>query len=278
MNQHDPHNKHKKKQKHNYTSELELKSLLIRVKNERQGTGSQKRNAQINRYVKIHTKLGTMKYGTVEERKKRDALRKKLSSRIVQLSEMTCVDPLSYERFGDIILLMIKNILRKPQFSGYTFRDDFYSDAVYKILKYLHNFDHTKISDRSGQAVNAFAYISQYIHNSIIYVINTKKKDQDRLTDQVRSANIAHDVHMHNSELIDSKAWREEHVVPVTQEVRVDLEGSVLEGVAAYFSENDVPSDLHLVFTYPKELSISLEEFDGLARYLNGSVSIQRRA
>ena len=79
---------------------------------------------------------------------------------------------------------MIKKILTKPQFSGYSFKDDFYSDASYKILKYIHNFDHTKTSKITGLHVNAFSYVSQIIHNSIIYIIGEHKKYNSRLQDE----------------------------------------------------------------------------------------------
>ena len=79
---------------------------------------------------------------------------------------------------------MIKKILTKPQFSGYSFKDDFYSDASYKILKYIHNFDHTKKSKITGLYVNAFSYVSQIIHNSIIYIIGEHKKYNSRLHDE----------------------------------------------------------------------------------------------
>ena len=126
---------HKKKMKHNYTSELELKSLLIRVKNEKANVGSSKDNSKINKYIRWHTEISLKKYALYKNRAR---LKNKLKEAIIRKSEETCVDKPSYERFGEIILLMIKNILKKPQFSGYTYRDDFYTDAVYKILKYLH--------------------------------------------------------------------------------------------------------------------------------------------
>ena len=36
--------------------------------------------------------------------------------------------------------------MTKGQFRGYSYQDDFVSDSVFKILKYLDNFDHKKIS------------------------------------------------------------------------------------------------------------------------------------
>lgn len=81
---------------------------------------------------------------------------------------------------------MVNHIMTKGQFRGYSYQDDFVSDSVFKILKYLDNFDHTKISKISNQPVNAFAYISQIIHNAILFVIIKKKKEQDFLYQQVQ--------------------------------------------------------------------------------------------
>jgi len=118
-------------------------------------------------------------------------IKTKLKNKIITLSEVTLSDSATYERFGEVILLMIRNILKKPQFSGYTFKDDFCSDAIYKILKYLHNFDHTLISKITNVPVNSFAYISQIIHNSVLFVINSKKKESQRLNEYVVQEQIS---------------------------------------------------------------------------------------
>lgn len=185
----------KKELKHNYTSELELKSLLIRIKNERQDIGfeSEMLNNKINKYIKWHTDISRIKY---ENPTKRNVTKSKLKTKIISLSEQIKVNKTSYEIFGQIILLMVKNILKKPQFSGYTYKDDFYSDAVYKILKYLHNFDHTKTSLITGFPVNAFAYISQIIHNSILYILNKKKKERTVQDRQIDMEHLNHNLEL----------------------------------------------------------------------------------
>lgn len=167
--------------KHNYTCELELKSLLIRFNN--RGKTTTRWNNLINRYIQLFKKLEYVRMPTEEYRRHVVQIRAKLKDRIVKLSEETAIDSTSYDNLGKIILLMIKNILTKPQFSGYSYRDDFFSDAVYKILRYSYNFDHTLISKISGRPVNAFAYISQIIHNSIIFVISTNKR---RLNEELK--------------------------------------------------------------------------------------------
>lgn len=187
---------------HNYTSNLELTSLLIRIKNLKDKVtclDPERNNKMLNKYINWHTALTEKRYGISDDievkddcedchemnTRKRETLQR-IKNRIIHLSEKTPANEDAYNRFGQIILLMVKHILTIPKFSGYSYKDDFYSDAVYKILKYLYNFDHTMISEKTGRPVNAFAYISQIIHNSIIYVINTRKKEQNNVIEQAK--------------------------------------------------------------------------------------------
>jgi hypothetical protein len=265
-----------KKQKHNYTSELELKSLLIRIKNKRESIGIEKDNVKINKYIKWHTAVNNKKYDAPA---KRNILKTKLKERIVTLSEATSVDTASYERFGEIILLMVKNILKKPQFSGYTYKDDFYSDAVYKILKYLHNFNHKMISDRTGLSVNAFAYISQIIHNSILFIINSKKKDLENLRKQISMEHLNHDLQPKNGEY---HVWDDRsHTPPVIDESLITetvylkkISNSLVEEIAKL--ESDIERVDRLDLYYPKDYKISMEEYNLLSPMLRGKISIMR--
>lgn len=161
-----------------YVNELQLKSLCIRVKNRVVGDGTPDRNARINQLIQTYLRLLPAKYDSPEITRKKLRIKDKLKDRIVKLSELTCADDATYNIFAGCVLLMIKRILTKPQFSNYTFKDEFYSDATFKIVKYIYNFDHRKISKITGKGVNSFSYITQIIHNSIIYVINQHKKSQ----------------------------------------------------------------------------------------------------
>lgn len=265
------------KTKHNYTSELELKSLLIRIKNKRNGIIDEKDNLKINKYIKWHTAVNNKKYDFPS---KRNITKAKLKDKIVVLSEGTCVDRESYERFGEIILLMIKNILKKPTFSGYTYKDDFYSDAVYKILKYLHNFDHKMISDRTGQPVNAFAYISQYIHNSILFIINTKKKEQENIRKQISMEHLNHDFQIKESDyrllnLYDERSAKEEQERQIVETIHLKkIKTTLIDELKKLDEEIDRVTRLNLY--YPKDYSITFDEYNDLQHMLRGKVSIMR--
>lgn len=182
-----------KRKVHNYTSNLEVTSLLIRIKNsrntEKNFDASVEANKRINKYILWHTSLSDKSYANNPEMTaKKRHLMDMLKEKVIKMSEETSADNYSYNKFGSIILLMTKKILTKPQFSGYSYKDAFFSDSTYKILKYLGNFDHTLISKRSGEPVNAFAYLTQIIHNSIIFVISSHKKDQEHIQKQTQLA------------------------------------------------------------------------------------------
>lgn len=265
--------KQKNKKKNNYTCELELKSLLIRIKNDRLYDFPKQKNNQINKYIKWYKSITDKKY---DDYKKFAKVKNKLRNKIIELSEKTSIDEKSYERFGAIILLMIKNILRKPQFSGYTYKDEFYSDAVYKILKYLNNFDHKIISEKSGNPVNAFAYISQIIHNSIIFVINTKKKEQEKIKKHIQDLNMDNLINFYNITEDDTELHYERYYKPekfVEETVNIDfIETSLVNEVKKL--QDDIERVDKLTIFYPKNYNISFDEYNELKKYLKGKVSI----
>lgn len=265
-----------KRKKHNYTSELELKSLLIRIKNDKAHLGDITDNTKINKYIKWHTAINNKKYTNPS---KRNLLKAKIKQTIIEKSEQTRIDDVSYERFGEIILLMVKNILKKPQFSGYTYKDDFYSDAVYKILKYLHNFNHTMVSDRTGQAVNAFAYISQIIHNSILYIINSKKKDLENLRKQIAMELLDHNL---QPKIGEFHVWEDRGISEDDIEEKIAIETINIKTIPTTLvdyirtMDSDIEAFDRIEVYYPKDYIITMDEYNELSPLLKGKISIMR--
>lgn len=60
------------------------------------------------------------------------------------------------EYIGECILKITENIARRPNFSGYTFKEDMIGDAIENCLLYLHNFD-------EASSKNPFGYFSKII-------------------------------------------------------------------------------------------------------------------
>ena len=171
------------KRKVQYASNLDITSLIIRIKNLHAGMEDYdyiKHNRIINKYILYHERVKYLKIPdnvTDEFFKKKQRVMSHIYNTVIRLSEQTKIDTRSFNHFGSIVMQMINGIIHKPQFSGYTYRDDFYSDACYKIIKYIDNFDHNIISRTTGKKVSAFAYVTQIIHRSIIFIINSKKHD-----------------------------------------------------------------------------------------------------
>lgn len=264
----------KSRQKHDYTCELELKSLLIREKNSKLElqNNSIRTNKRINELINLFVKLNTDKFQKSLNSKKVKNLQNKIKDTIIKRSELVSIDRFSHERFGEIILLMIKNILKKPNFSGYTWKEDFYSDATYRVLKYLHNFNHTKTSEKTGQSVNAFSYISQIIHNSIVYIINTNNQEID-ITDKL-SQTEGEELGIEKVKTLDktsiSEKINEKFIIQ-----KQDLSNTSLFNLLSEFVDSsNYDKDFNYIFEYPKDYLISLDEFAKLRDILKGNISI----
>jgi hypothetical protein len=72
---------------------------------------------------------------------------------------------------GEAILLIANKLSNKPNFSGYSYKDEMISDGIENCLMYLHNFDPNKTN-------NPFAYFTQIISYAFIRRIEKEKKQQ----------------------------------------------------------------------------------------------------
>jgi len=73
------------------------------------------------------------------------------------------------DKLAIMIMKIAKNLAKKGQFNGYTYKDDMISEAILTNIKYLQNFN----SDKSK---NPFAYITQICYNAFVQYINKEKK------------------------------------------------------------------------------------------------------
>jgi DNA-directed RNA polymerase specialized sigma subunit len=70
---------------------------------------------------------------------------------------------------GQSILLICNNLAKKPNFSGYTYKQDMISDGIIDCIAAVDNFD----PDRTN---NPFAYFTQIAWNAFIRRITKEKK------------------------------------------------------------------------------------------------------
>lgn len=73
------------------------------------------------------------------------------------------------EYIGKCILLIAQRLATKPNFSGYSYKEEMISDGIENCLQYIHNFDPEKSS-------NPFAYFTQIIWFAFLRRIQKEKK------------------------------------------------------------------------------------------------------
>lgn len=70
---------------------------------------------------------------------------------------------------GTCFMDIAENLIRRPNFSNYPFRDDMVGDAIENCLMYCYNFDPEK-------SENPFAYFTQIIYYAFLRRIQKEKK------------------------------------------------------------------------------------------------------
>lgn len=233
-----------------------INEMLIKV--DLLESSKQSDEARVKKYIKKHTNSKSQKF------------KKILKNYIILISERNVIYKDSYERFGEMVLLIIKNILKKPKFSGYTYRDEFYSDSTDKILRYLKNFNHKMISSITGQEVNAFSYLSQYVHNSILFIINTKSAEKAEVEKYVNTYNenirLLYNETVYN--IIENELIIDLKVIPN------GLYDAILNEADAFKEHNTIK------ISYPSDYKISLVEYEKLKELntlLDKTIQISRK-
>lgn len=74
------------------------------------------------------------------------------------------------DRFGEMIYLISKNLARRPNFSGYTWKNDFINEGVLTTIKYVHNFN------PDDEKANCFAYITTICYYAFVNYIRKQNK------------------------------------------------------------------------------------------------------
>lgn len=91
--------------------------------------------------------------------------------------------PKMSEYIGKCIYDISSHLAYRPNFNGYSWKDDMISDAYENICKYLSNFDAEKMIEK-GKKPNAFAYVTQIAYFAFLRRIEKEKK-QSMVKDKV---------------------------------------------------------------------------------------------
>tara|TARA_Y100001936_G_scaffold116243_1_gene113713 strand:- start:799 stop:1329 length:531 start_codon:yes stop_codon:yes gene_type:complete len=94
---------------------------------------------------------------------------KKWKQRVTDAREVEEDDPPTTEYMGECFLKICENLVTRPNFINYTFRDDLISDGIENCLLYAHNFNPEK-------SKNPFSYFTQIIHHAYVRRIVKERK------------------------------------------------------------------------------------------------------
>lgn len=81
------------------------------------------------------------------------------------------------EYIGDCFMRIAEGLSHKPNFCGYTYRDEMVMDAVENCIKAIHNYDINKAT-RTGKP-NAFGYFTQICFYAFLRRIAKEKRQQE---------------------------------------------------------------------------------------------------
>lgn len=76
------------------------------------------------------------------------------------------------EKLGKMFVLLAERYSTKPNFSGYSYRDEMVANAILACCQ-----NYTKFNEDKGS--NPFAYFTQIIHNAFIQVLNKERRNQE---------------------------------------------------------------------------------------------------
>jgi DNA-directed RNA polymerase specialized sigma24 family protein len=179
--------------------------------------------------------------------------------------------------FATQCMLIIKNLRKRPQFSGYSnnWAEDYVSNSIYKMLKYIHNFDHTRISKITGDPVSPFAYLTQIAKAAFIEVIVKRKNEESHIKETFQYHELE-DLIQNAYNNVENKSTLSNHDSRVEhfnlRKLEIDgIRFTTIYDMLKYFKDNGRE---RLFIEYPKKYSIDLEEYAkinslGVFEYLN---------
>lgn len=103
--------------------------------------------------------------------------------RVADAEESGAQRPRVPEYVGEAITLIARRLATKPNFSGYSYKDEMISDGVENCIKYVDNFN-PEVSS------NPFAYFTMIIKNAFIRRIKREHRQQYFKMRSMQTVNI----------------------------------------------------------------------------------------
>ena len=110
----------------------------------------------------------------VEKRKRRTKLDSDyLSNKEFLAQVIACQEAdICSERLGEMFMILATRYASKPNFSGYSYKDEMISHGLVACVASVNKFNTEK-------SENPFAYYTQVIHSAFLQILNKEKKHQN---------------------------------------------------------------------------------------------------
>lgn len=160
--------------------------------------------------------------------------------------------------FGEMAMQVIDNILKRPNFSGYSYKDEMKSLAIEHILKYTYKFDTYKQSQLSGQFVSAFTYISTIIFNAFVATINKQNSEHQKAKDEfMETQKLFH--RDHNESTYGEEHSNIEKIIKI-----VNIESNIYDEL-----QKIILDCRDILVQYPDFYKIDMDEYDKIIKWSN---------
>jgi DNA-directed RNA polymerase specialized sigma subunit len=128
---------------------------------------------------------------------------------------------------GQSILLICNNLAKKPNFSGYTYKQDMISDGIMDCIAAVDNFNPDKTN-------NPFAYFTQIAWNAFLRRIQKEKKQAYIKHKNFENSVLLDDLWQHSSVQLKTNEYSDELVRNYENKLTKTKNESKLKGVEKF--------------------------------------------
>lgn len=133
---------------------------------------------------------------------------------------------------GESILLICNNLAKKPNFSGYTYKQDMISDGIIDCISAVDNFNPDKTN-------NPFAYFTQIAWNAFLRRIQKEKKQTYIKHKNYENSVLLEEHWEHSTMQLNSNEYSDEVVRNYESKLTKPKKPSKLKGVELFSKEID---------------------------------------
>lgn len=131
---------------------------------------------------------------------------------------------------GESILLICNNLAKKPNFSGYTYKQDMISDGIMDCISAVDNFNPDKTN-------NPFAYFTQIAWNAFLRRIQKEKKQSYLKHKNFENSILLDDLWQHSSVQLKTNEYSDEMVRSFENKLTKPKKDSKLVGIEIFSEE-----------------------------------------